>query len=236
MQDCYVGDIGDYGKYGLLRAVAASGLALAVNWYRVAPKNCPGKRDDGRYVRYLDKPEEYRGYDPALFDCLAGIVKQDRSIRALEASGILKGPFFGEPLARAGRQAWHKTALLKTAGADVVFLDPDNGLETVCMHNRGTATEKHVAWQEIKDYYDRGQSVILYQHRPQRVKKEQCIRKVLAVQNDFLKAEGILLLEYPRYTNRYYFFFFHPARHARLEAAYRTVAQAWKGLCRPVEL
>lgn len=87
-------------------AVAASGLALAVNWYRVAPKNRPGKRDDGRYVRYLDKPEEYRGYDPALFDCLAGIVKQDRSIRALEASGILKGPFleslWPEPAGKRG--------------------------------------------------------------------------------------------------------------------------------------
>ena len=35
MQDNYVGDIGDYGKYGLLRNVTAAGLQLAVNWYRV---------------------------------------------------------------------------------------------------------------------------------------------------------------------------------------------------------
>ena len=35
MQDNYVGDIGDYGKYGLLRNVTAAGLRLAVNWYRV---------------------------------------------------------------------------------------------------------------------------------------------------------------------------------------------------------
>ena len=37
MQDNYVGDIGDYGKYGLLRNVTAAGLRLAVNWYRVVP-------------------------------------------------------------------------------------------------------------------------------------------------------------------------------------------------------
>ena len=73
MQDNYVGDIGDYGKYGLLRNVTATGLRLAVNWYRVIPTR-PGKQEDGKYTSYLDKPEIYRHYDPELFDCLADIV------------------------------------------------------------------------------------------------------------------------------------------------------------------
>ena len=38
MQDNYVGDIGDYGKYGLLRAIVSQKLELAVNWYKVWPK------------------------------------------------------------------------------------------------------------------------------------------------------------------------------------------------------
>ena len=80
MQDNYVGDIGDYGKYGLLRNVTAAGLRLAVNWYRVVPTR-PGQQEDGKYTSYLDKPEIYRHYDPELFDCLAGIVhRQKRSI------------------------------------------------------------------------------------------------------------------------------------------------------------
>ena len=49
MQDNYVGDIGDYGKYGLLRNVTAAGLRLAVNWYRVIPTR-PGKQEDGKYT------------------------------------------------------------------------------------------------------------------------------------------------------------------------------------------
>ena len=73
MQDNYVGDIGDYGKYGLLRRVTAAGLRLAVNWYRVVPTR-PGKQEDGKYTAYLDQPEKYRHYDPELFECLAGIV------------------------------------------------------------------------------------------------------------------------------------------------------------------
>ena len=68
------------------------------------------------------------------------------------------------------------------------------------MHERRSAKEKHVIWQEVKDYYDRGQSVILYQHRPQITKKTACIQSVRGFQNSFLHADRTLLLEYPRYT------------------------------------
>lgn len=82
-----MGDIGDYGKYGLLRAVAASGLRLAVNWYRVIPPS-PKKSQrprpwDGRYTQYLERPGEYHPYDPALFDCLADLVPHARTLNAL---------------------------------------------------------------------------------------------------------------------------------------------------------
>ena len=56
------------------------------------------------------------------------------------------------------------------------------------MHERRSAKEKHTTWQEVKDYYDRGQSVILYQHRPQMTKKA-CIQSVLGFQNSFLHAD-----------------------------------------------
>ena len=50
MQDNYVGDIGDYGKYGLLRNVTVAGLRLAVNWYRVIPTR-QGKQRMGNIFR-----------------------------------------------------------------------------------------------------------------------------------------------------------------------------------------
>ena len=37
MQDSYIGDIGDYCKYGLLREVCAAAMSLSVNWYNVVP-------------------------------------------------------------------------------------------------------------------------------------------------------------------------------------------------------
>lgn len=236
MQDNYVGDIGDYGKYGLLRHVTAAGLRLAVNWYRVVPTR-PGKQEDGKYTAYLDQPEKYRHYDPELFDCLAGIVHGgERSIEEVEASGVLSARFFSDTLIPADRLAWHQAALLGTVGAEVVFLDPDNGLESAKMHQTGSAQEKHTTWQEVKDYYDRGQSVILYQHRPQMTKKEACIQGVMDFQDSFLHADHTLLLEYPRYTNRYYFFFVHQNHLPVLETVYHSVAKDWAGLCIPIEI
>lgn len=143
MQDNYVGDIGDYGKYGLLRNVTAAGLRLAVNWYRVIPTR-PGKQEDGKFTDYLHKPDTYRQYDPELFDCLSYLVKKNRTIEAVEKSNILNARFFTERLTAAGRKQWHMAALEATNGMDIVFLDPDNGLETVKMHQDGSAKEKHV--------------------------------------------------------------------------------------------
>lgn len=111
MQDNYVGDIGDYGKYGLLRAVSNEGLSLAVNWYLTTPQK-PGKQDDGKYVSYLAEPERYRHCDPALFDSLASLVREGRrSIEAVEKNGILNAAFYGEPLTGHDRAEWHRTAL-----------------------------------------------------------------------------------------------------------------------------
>ena len=33
MKNQYFGDVGDYGKYGLLRHIANNGIKIAVNWY-----------------------------------------------------------------------------------------------------------------------------------------------------------------------------------------------------------
>ena len=38
MQDRYTGDIGDFGKLGLLRVLQAQGLTIGVNWYLTPDK------------------------------------------------------------------------------------------------------------------------------------------------------------------------------------------------------
>lgn len=50
MQDRYTGDIGDYGKLGLLRSLAAAGLHVGVNWYRTPDED---HNEDGKFTQYL---------------------------------------------------------------------------------------------------------------------------------------------------------------------------------------
>ena len=228
MQDNYIGDIGDYGKYGLLREVCAADISLSVNWYRVVPTKC-GKQDDGKYISYLSMPQLYREYDASLFDSLQKIVMQEqkRQIERIEQENLFSAAYFSKPIG-ANRKAWHDQALEQTQNTKAVFLDPDNGLETERMHQTGRAAEKHVKWTELRDYYARGQNVILYQHRPQMTTKEKCIESVMQFQRNYLFADCVKLLEFPKYTKRFYFMFLHNNEKDAFEGVCNLMAQKWK--------
>ena len=45
MQDRYAGDIGDFGKFALLKALSSAGFKIGVNWYRTCPQSFE-KQDD----------------------------------------------------------------------------------------------------------------------------------------------------------------------------------------------
>lgn len=84
MQDRYTGDIGDYIKYALLRALSP-GLKLGVAWYLYPDE---GHNSDGKHVQYLHDPQRWRHLDPELFDALRNIVAGNRSVSAVETSGL----------------------------------------------------------------------------------------------------------------------------------------------------
>ena len=75
MQCRYVGDLGDFGKYGLLKALCKDNLRLGVVWYLT--KN-EGHNNDGKYIEYLIPSEKnsnrFRVCDPDLYDGLRKIV------------------------------------------------------------------------------------------------------------------------------------------------------------------
>lgn len=137
MQDRYVGDIGDYGKLGLLRSLAAAGLRIGVNWYRTPDEN---HNEDGKFIQYLRTSGEgsYRAHDPLLWDELAEIVNSGRrQVESLEAPSILDAAFFHDILDFSQvsyrerenvRADWHQRALERLRDCGIVFADPDNGL------------------------------------------------------------------------------------------------------------
>ncbi len=67
MQNKYVGDIGDFGKLGLLRCLQTAGLTIGVNWYLTPDEG----NTDGRFVDY----PKLRHCDEVLFYALQQITK-----------------------------------------------------------------------------------------------------------------------------------------------------------------
>ena len=134
MKNQYVGDIGDYGKYGLLRFLAGRGIRIGVNWYLT--KN--DGSSDGRFTAYLERPDD-RSCDPELFDNLKLIAfRNDKTVQMIRDTGLIPGARYYSDLVETGykepqarewsRRLWFNNSFLMLADADLLFADPDNGI------------------------------------------------------------------------------------------------------------
>src|SRR5271169_1768089 len=79
MQNRFTGDIGDFGKFGLLRVLCgqdiASQLSLGVVWYLVENES---HNEDGKYTKYLlDDSKKLRCCDSELYDGLRRLLVDD---------------------------------------------------------------------------------------------------------------------------------------------------------------
>lgn len=171
MKNQYVGDIGDYGNMGMLRILQNAGFRIGVNWYLTPNDNSK----DGRHIHYLDKPCDTP--DPYLHKALAQLVSTEcRNISGLEAPDLLPGAvFYNEVLdysrtshaseRKVIRHRWDAAARERLKDCDLVFLDPDNGLEVKSTRPYHMPGNKYVTYEEAKQYYAEGKSVLIYNHR-----------------------------------------------------------------------
>ncbi len=74
------------------------------------------------------------------------------------------------------RNQWHLAAVETLKDCDIVFLDPDNGLEIKSCSKTRRASIKHVFYVELSAYYTRGQSLVIYDHRDRKKESEYEIR------------------------------------------------------------
>ena len=168
MKNQYVGDIGDYTKLGILRKIQNTGLTLGVNWY-LTPNDAGV---DGRHIEYLSRPCDTA--DTELHSILKTIVADDlRSVAELENRQLLCNAayfhkvldFSGSADKKALRDSWHKEAVALLRSQNLIFLDPDNGLEVSSHKPHCINGNKFAAYQEVADYFREGASVIVYNHR-----------------------------------------------------------------------
>ncbi|WP_457631942.1 hypothetical protein [Oceanithermus desulfurans] len=168
MKNQYFGDINDYRKYGLLRsALSASKMSLFVAWMLTEDD---GSSDGGR-VDYLEEPDRWSRFDPELFETLRKAVNEEgrRDVAVLEQSGLLSpARYFRERVPRQAdeRDRWFARLASGAKDADLVFLDPDVGIESRSVSYGNRASEKYVFWHELRRLWDQNNSLLVYQHFP----------------------------------------------------------------------
>lgn len=170
MKNQYFGDVNDYKKYCIIRLLAQDlGLSTTVCWM-LTPDDARG---DGRRVGYLKKPRVWRKYDPVLFDYLKSYVVDygRRTIKVVQNNAVLGNcNFFDRIITDDPKDRADYFLKLSdiTKNSDVVFLDPDNGLEVASVPYGGKNSSKYVYQQDVRNAYESGCSVLVYQHFPRR--------------------------------------------------------------------
>ncbi|HEX9793969.1 MAG TPA: hypothetical protein VGC54_08300 [Planctomycetota bacterium] len=166
MKNQYFGDINDYRKYGLLRALQSSGDGSLLVAWMLTPDD--GGRDGG-FRSYLDAPETWANHDPDLFAGLAGLLRSEPmpAVSLIEGSGLLPRACYHSavvPDGRRERDAWRHDLLRAACRVDLVFVDPDNGIEVSSKPVGRMGSSKYVTWGEIEALWEAGCSVLIYQH------------------------------------------------------------------------
>ena len=147
MRNNYVGDIGDFANNGLLRVLcgkpreAVPDMRLGIIWYLNR-----GEDRNGNAIGYLNPSNHnrntFRECDQDLYDELRQLVGRhmlwntDRQIEdIINNPNILHDDtqHYVDPIPKPhtsqNRKRWFNYAMDETADSDVIFLNPDNGID-----------------------------------------------------------------------------------------------------------
>jgi hypothetical protein len=224
MKDQYFGDVNDFRKYSLLMHLSGARLRLGICWMLTPPDG----RSDGSAMGYLRQPEVYRHLAPDLFDLLhrAVVIDKDRRVARLEEASLLAHTLYHSPYlpdAKDGRLAYFHTAAAKFRPADLVFFDPDNGIEVPSISLGRKGSSKFLYWHEVVVPYQAGQSVLIYQHFPRRARGPY-IEGLSRVLRERTGARTVFSFR----TSRVVFFLAPQVRHEEhFRARITDVARQW---------
>jgi hypothetical protein len=223
MQIRHIGGVGDFGKFALLRHLM-EGRRLAVCWYLTGASDETKSRE--KHFDYLTRPDAFRHLAPELYDWLVVFAGRRDALAdpltALQSSGVLEHTVFIRrevPQKASLRSLWAESLLNSASGANLVFLDPDNGIEGRRL------TNKHAALSEIAALRQKDRVLIVGHHQSGR-KAEV---KYLA---DRMKSLGFDMVEIVRLrlvTSRLYVILDQDAAMAELTA---TFVRKWGDLAR----
>jgi hypothetical protein len=225
MKDQYAADVNDYRKYGILRAL---GMPTAVNWMLTAADG----RSDGRHTAYAEQPERFRSHDPDLFDALAALLAGgSRSVAEIERRVLIPSARYFAPIVpdRApAREAWFGEALEHAAGSHLLFFDPDNGMEVASTRKGHRGSSKFLYWDEVTRAFQRGHSLLVYQHFPRR--ERSAFLADLA--SKFRAVTGAAQVTALVTSNVAFFLVPQPGHTGVLDSIGPSLAKSWQGQVR----
>lgn len=180
MKNQYFGDINDYRKYGLLRSfLIASNLRMLIVWMLTPDDGST----DGEKQSYLSKPQKWDKHDKNLYYSLQELALFDDSnkLSLLENTNLLLGSSFYSAIVpdnSTARIFWFNNLLMHTENKDLVFFDPDNGVEVKSKLYGTKDSSKYLYWNEVEAVWKKGNSLIIYQHFP-REKRDIYVERML---------------------------------------------------------
>ncbi len=234
MQDRYAGDVGDFMKFGLLRSLVGGDppLRLGVNWYLTGDES---HNADGKHTGYLEPGTEHhaslRACDTDLMGRLGHVVATDRSVAALESAGVLPAGSMTysarlvDGSGSAARISWHEHGLEALTEAELIFVDPDNGIRA---SRSGPRPSKFAFLDELADYTTRGQSLVVYHHADRSAGGVAAqVPRRLAELAAVIRVDPLGAVIARRGSTRYFFIVPAPAHRTRLAEAVRVHVQRW---------
>lgn len=169
MKDQYFGDVNDYRKYGLLRILQSNSESRLLVAWMLTPED---GSDDGGLRSYLRDSETWQRFDHQLFAGLSSLLRScSPSVSMIERVQLLpRASYYSKLVPDMGnkREIWFTELLAKAQDADLVFMDPDNGIEIKSMHIGRKNSSKYVFWSEIRDLWRLDCSILIYQHFPRK--------------------------------------------------------------------
>ncbi len=229
MKDQYVGDVGDYGKYSLLRAFSEAGIRVGINWYLTEND----KTNDGRHVTYLGQ-KDMRKLDPIVYDVMKQLVDTDsRSVSEVQKSGLIKDAIYYDellkiegnpPMKEHRRITWFLKSIDTLKDAELIYMDPDNGL----LENNdflAKGADKYVFPDEVKRYYREGHNVVYYCHKGRRTYTQWDDYKTTMF--DRLPDVKPVILTFHKGTQRSYIFLIHEKDYDRYRKIINEFLLRW---------
>ena len=245
MQNRYAGDVGDFGKFSLLRALCeSSNNKLGVVWYRFPDESHNG---DGRHTDYIRNPQ-YSACDKKLVEYLSKVVTGERSIIHLEKLNILPDNtvYFSEPLdfhvtyttqtkthkagRRNGRQQWLNDAVKTVSQCNIVFVDPDNGIEIPSIPNiHQMKSGKYTYISELQELFSNKDACVIYHHLNMNEPHEaQLHHRAKQLKNAITGVHAVFALRFWPYSPRA---FFVCTSKGNTETTRNKIKNYFNGLC-----